>query len=212
MKLTLTRKISCIAALLCAAAWNANAVNLVNDGGFEASTGDGTFGPHPFSPAWSNTDSSNFSGVGGLPSPQAHSGTNYAVLGAFETTGILSQSLTTVAGTFYTLSFWLANDITPGQFGPTSAFEVFWNGASVLALPANSAPFGYTNFTISGLQATGAATTLAFHYRHDNDFWRLDDCSVTVPESTSTIWLALPTFAALGLVYSRRTRKGMARA
>ena len=52
MKPTLARKIFCIAALLCAAAWNANAVNLVADPGFEASA-DGP-GPHPFSASWTN--------------------------------------------------------------------------------------------------------------------------------------------------------------
>ena len=71
----------------------------------------------------------------------------------------LSQSLTTVAGNFYTLSFYLANDFTAG-LGPSTAFEVFWNGVSVLTLPANAPPFAYTNFTITGLVATGGATTL----------------------------------------------------
>ena len=112
---------------------------------------------------------------------------------------------------FYTLSFYLANDFTAG-LGPSTAFEVFWNGVSVLTLPANSPPFAYTNFTITGLVATGGATTLEFVYHHDNDFWRLDDVSVNVPEGGSTMWLALPTFAAIGLVYSRRGRKGLARA
>ena len=46
---------------------------------------------------------------------------------------------------------------------------------SVLALPANSPAFGYTNFTISGLVATGSASTLLFQYHHDNDFWRLNN-------------------------------------
>ena len=72
-----------------------------------------------------------------------------------------SQSLTTVAGNFYTLSFYLANDFTAG-LGPSTAFEVFWNGVSVLTLPANAPPFAYTNFTITGLVATGSASTLLF--------------------------------------------------
>jgi hypothetical protein len=200
MKNTLARITFCAATLLCTVAWNANA-NLVANPGFETGNFSG----------WTVNDPSGFTGVGN-DAAFAHSGSHYAFLGATPNTGSLSQSLTTVAGTFYTLSFYLANDMTPG-LGPTTAFEVFWNGASVLALPGNSPVFGYTNFTISGLVATGGATTLEFRYRHDNDFWRLDDCSVTVPESASTIWLALPTFAALGLVYSRKVRgKNLARA
>ena len=205
MKPKLARKILGVVALLCAATWNANAVNIVADPGFEASA-DG-LGPHPFSASWTVADPSGFSGVGG-DSTFAHSGNNYAFLGASPNFGSLSQSLGTIAGTAYTLSFWLANDDTPG-LGPTTAFAAFFNGVSVFALPGNSSVFGYTQFTISGLVATGGATTLEFRYRHDNDFFRLDDISVaaaSVPESFSTIWLALPALGALGLVHSSRVR------
>jgi hypothetical protein len=200
MKNTLARSIFCAAALLCTVAWNAKAVELVTNGGFETGNFSG----------WTHTDPSGFDNVGSDPL-FAHSGNFHANLGASPASGHLSQSLTTVAGTAYTLSFFLANDITAG-LGPSTAFEVFWNGASVLSIPANAPPFAYTNFTLTGLLATGGATTLEFVYHHDNDFWRLDDVSVSVPEMASTIWLALPTFAALGFVYSRRERKGLVRA
>jgi hypothetical protein len=200
MKNTLVRSLICAAAVLCTVAWNAKAVNLVTNGGFETGSFSG----------WTHTDPSGFDNVGSDPL-FANSGTFHANLGASPNPGHLSQSLTTVAGNQYTLSFYLANDFTAG-LGPSTAFEVFWNGVSVLALPANAPVFPYTNFTISGLVATGGATTLEFVYHHDNDFWRLDDVSVNVPEGGSTMWLALPTFAALGLVYSRRGRKGLARA
>jgi hypothetical protein len=205
---TLARKIFCIAALLCCAAWNANAVNIVADPGFEASA-DGP-GPHPFSASWTNVDSSGFSGVGG-DAAFAHSGNNYAFLGATPNTGSLSQALTTVAGQSYSLSFWLANDITAG-LPPTNSFQVFWNGGLVFSL-TNSGAFGYTLFGASNLLATGASTVLEFRYRHDNDFWRLDDISASVPESFATMWLAFPAFGALGLVhFSRaRARKSLAR-
>jgi hypothetical protein len=199
-RLTLARKVLCTAALLCTTVWSANAVNIVNNPGFE--TGDFT--------GWTVNDPSNFTGVGN-DAAFAHSGTHYAFLGATPNTGSLSQSLATMAGQSYTLSFWLANDATPG-LGPTTAFAAFFNGVSVFALPGNSPVFGYTQFTISGLVATGAATTLEFRYRHDNDFFRLDDVSVSVPEAFSTIWLSLPAFGALGLLhFSRaRTRKSLA--
>jgi hypothetical protein len=200
MKNTLARSIFCAAALLCTVAWNAKAVNIVNNPGFE--TGDFT--------GWTVNDPSNFTNVGSNPL-FAHSGNFHANLGAQGLTGSLSQSLTTVAGTSYTLSFWLANDsaTTP------NSFAAFFNGVQVFAL-TNAAVFGYTQFTIAGLVATGSSTVLDFRYRHDADFFRLDDISVdgasSVPETASTIWLALPTFAALGLVYSSRQRKGLVRA
>ncbi len=211
MKPTLARKIFCIAALFCAAAWNANAANIVADPGFEASA-DG-LGPHPFSASWTSVDPSGFSGVGG-DSAFAHSGNNYAFLGASPNTGSLSQSLATLAGSTYTLSFWLANDQT-ADLPQSNSFQVFWNGVSVFSL-ANQAAFAYTQFTITGLLAAGGATGLEFRDVHNSDFWRLDDVSVNaagVPEAFSTIWLALPAFGALGLLhFSRaRARKSLAR-
>ena len=200
MKPTLS-KIFCIAALLCAAAWNANAVNIVNNPGFETGNFSG----------WTVNDPSGFTNVG--PDPLfAHSGNFHANLGAVGLTGSLSQSLSTAIGTSYTLSFWLANDSSTTP----NSFAAFFNGIQVFAI-ANSAVFGYTQFTISGLVATSTSTTLDFRYRHDADFFRLDDISVDaaagVPESFSTIWLALPAFGALGLVhFSRaRARKSLAR-
>ena len=50
MKNTLVRSIFCAAALLCIVAWNAKAVNLVTNGGFETGSFSG----------WTHTDPSNF--------------------------------------------------------------------------------------------------------------------------------------------------------
>src|ERR1700754_457709 len=170
MKTTLAHKIFCIAALLCAAAWSVNAANIVADPGFEASA-DG-LGPHPFSASWTNIDPSGLSNVGG-DSAFAHSGNNYANLGSTPGTGSLSQSLGTAVGQSYTLSFWLANDITAGLPAGNS-FRVFFGGVQVFIL-TNQAAFGYTQFSISGLVATSGSTALEFVYNHNNDFWRLDD-------------------------------------
>ena len=181
-------------------------MNLVADPGFEASA-DG-LGPHPFSASWTNIDASGFSGVGG-DSLFAHTGDNYAFLGAQPGFGSLSQGLSTVVGQSYTLSFWLANDVTSSINGVGgNSFRVLFGGVQVFAL-TNQSVFGYTQFTISNLVATSTTSALEFVYHHDNDFWRLDDISVDaqgVPEAFSTIWLALP---ALGLVYFSRGRTRM---
>ncbi|HEV3408700.1 MAG TPA: PEP-CTERM sorting domain-containing protein, partial [Chthoniobacterales bacterium] len=113
---------------------------------------------------------------------------NYANLGpAVGQTGSLSQVLSTTPGSLYDLSFWLQNS----EPGGVNAFEVFWNGASVLSLSSLPAQ-NYTNYAVSSLLATGSSTTLEFRYRHDDDFFRLDDISV-VPEPSAL------GFAALGL-------------
>lgn len=199
--LVLTPKIIGVAALLFIAAGSLNA-NLVVNGGFETGTFSG----------WNLVDTSGLSNVGSDPL-FAHSGTYHANLGTTQVPpgpsniGSLSQNLATTSGQLYTLSFWLANDVTtvPPKSLFTS-FEVFWNNTSIFSL-ISPPPFGYTNFAFPNLVATGPSTTLEFRYQHDNDFWRLDDVTVNVPESGSAILMALPVFALLGLLHLRLRSK-----
>ena len=71
------------------------------------------------------------------------------------------------------------------------------------------------NLTVANLAAPTGSTPLEFRYEHDNDFFRLDDVSVNlkgVPDAGSTLWMALPMFAAFGLVHFRtRSKKATAR-
>jgi hypothetical protein len=163
----------------------------VTNGGFET----GTF------PPWTSVDSSNFQGIGS-DSAFAHSGSRYAFLGATGTIGTLSQTINTTAGVFYTLSFWLAND----GGAPPNSFQAFFNGIAIMPALNNAAGFGYTQF-FGGFIGTGAPGVLEFRSRNDADFWRLDDVVVGVPESGATALLALPAFAAMLLVRSRRAQK-----
>ncbi len=194
MKTPATAKILCVVALFCAAASYSNA-NLVANPGFE--TGDFT--------GWTVNDPSMFTGVGSNPT-FAQEGNHYAYLGANPDVGSLSQNLSTVVGASYNLSFWLANDFTAG-LDPTNSFEVFWNGVSILTL-TNAPVFDYTQFNFTNLVATGASTTLEFRYRHGNDFFRLDDVSVQVPESLSTAWLACPAVLLFGFLHFSRRKTG----
>jgi hypothetical protein len=204
MKNKLARIILCAAAIVCTAAWNAHAVNLVNNGGFETGSFSG----------WTHTgDANGFDGVDSAHPAIAHSGQSYAFLGSYPDLGGLGQNIATVMGQQYTFSFWLAYDVTSGFGSPDASFQAFFNGNQLLSITNLTAggPFGYTQYSFTVL-ATGATSNIQFVYKHGNDFWRLDDVSVAVPEAASTIWLALPTFAGLGLLYSRRGRKGLARA
>ncbi len=187
------------------------AQNLVQDPGFEASA-DGT-GAHPFSASWTVNDPSAFSNVGG-DSAFAHSGNNYANLGydpskagpmppAFAS---LSQTLATTIGTTYTLSFWLANNTSL----PTNFFQAFFNGVMVSST-ITSPPFPsngtYQQIVLTGLVATSTSTSLQFRYRNDDDFWNLDDVSVTgpaaAPEGGATLWILLPVFGGVCLLHRR---------
>jgi hypothetical protein len=201
MKPLHTLQLLCATALIGTIAATASAQNIVNDPGFEASA-DG-LGPHPFSAAWTVNDPSGFSNVGGDGTPPAHSGVNYANLGAFGQIGTLSQTLSTTPGTFYTLSFWLANNSAL----PTNSFQAFLNGSLVFA--TTSPPFtsagNYVLITGAPVFVSGTSALLEFRYRHDDDFWRLDDINVSrAPEGGATLWLALPVLAGLCLVQARR--------
>ncbi len=197
--------LSCIAATFYLTS-GARATNIVVDGGFEMS-------PAPnFSSAWTLNEPNGFSNVGadGPIFQFSRSGTQYANLSAdFGQIGSLSQTLNTVAGSIYSLSFYLANDVQSAN----SSFAVFFNNVSLSF--TTTALFGtsgnYTEFTFSNLIATNAFTTLEFQYRQDDDFWRLDDISVNsaagVPEGGSAL-----AFLSVGLAAVEGLRRKFANA
>jgi hypothetical protein len=202
-------KTLCAAATVCCTLATASAQNIVQDGGFENS-------PAPnFSAAWTLTPPAGpnagqqFSNVGTDPA-FARSGNNHANLAPdVGSIGSLSQVLSTTTGTAYALSFWLANNSTV----PVNFFQVYINGV-LLATSAGgnitSPPFannGVYQQIFANFIAAGGSTTLEFRYRHDDDFWRLDDVSVTrAPEGGAPLWLAIPILGGLCLVHFRMRR------
>jgi hypothetical protein len=193
-------------ALLCLAS-TAMAQNNVVDGGFEMSPSPNFSSAWTLNPAAGSGAGQQFSNVGNDPA-FAHSGNRYANLApAFQQTGSLSQVLNTVAGATYSLSFWLANNSSM----PTNFFQALVNGA--VRFTTTSPPFPITGqyqlITISGITATGPTTTLEFRYRHDDDFWRLDDVAFVGPAGTSVpeggvgLWLLVPLVAGLCFVHFR---------
>ncbi|MDQ2950075.1 MAG: hypothetical protein M3Y27_29750, partial [Acidobacteriota bacterium] len=96
----------------------------------------------------------------------------------------------------------------------TNSFQVLFGSILVpttaLMSPADVPADGlYHLFQFSNLVATGTSTALQFQFRHDQDFWRLDDISVTLPEGGAPLWLAIPLLGGLCLLHSRfgRSRK-----
>ena len=140
-------------ALAAVSVTGAMAQNLVVNPGFELNaTGLPT--------GWTGTQGS-FSQVNqswGTPPAFAHSVTNWYGMGATTaaTQTDLSQTIATIAGTQYTVSFWAyENDTTP-----TGTLQVFFNGVGVHATGT-----GYTNtYTQFSrvITATSASTVLNF--------------------------------------------------
>lgn len=175
------------------------------NGGFETGNFNGwtVNDPSPFAPP-------SLTYVGSNPA-FAHSGTHQAYLGSDPgIVATLTQAVTTTSGSTYDLSFWLASDMT---IAVNNALDVFWNGAVIMSV-TNLAPTGggnigqYLNYTFTNLPAaSGASTDLQFRFRNDDDYFRLDDVSVTaaVPEP-STVSFAIFGIALLGAGMYRRAR------
>ena len=176
---------------------------LVRNGGFE--TGDFT--------GWTLAGNTIYRGnvynaVEGSSSgfAVAHSGKYGAFLGDTAVAG-LSQTLSTVPGQMYLLSFWLDNPTS----GAGQQFNLSWNSSgtanSTLVGITNPPAFGWTNLQFL-VTATGTNTILRFSAANPPNYFGLDDVSVVpIPQpgfqtvTASAGGLQLSWFTATGLAY-----------
>jgi hypothetical protein len=92
--------------------------------------------------------------------------------------------------------------------GPNSVeFQVFWGG--VMIFDTTNPPTSYTQFQVFNLSASSSSTQLRFVFVNDPSFFHFDDvvAGITangVPETLSTLWLALPTLAMVAFLQLRR--------
>jgi hypothetical protein len=170
--------------------------NIVVNGGFE----EGNFNH------WTQSGNTSNTGVNGS---SANSGSFGAFAGPVGSLGYLSQTLNTVAGGAYDLTFFMnatgPTSRAPIGLGSPFDFQVFWNGA--LIFETFTAPSSFTKFSFGDLLATGSTTDLQFGFRNDAGFFHLDDVMVfQTPETFSTLWLALPMAGIIGFFQLRRKR------
>ena len=162
------------------------AVNLVTNGSFE----DGTFS------GWTQTGNTGFSGVEcpGAPFAGPGDGNCDAFFGPVGSIGGITQNLATTIGQRYFISF----DFQPDG-GTPSSFSATFGGTTLISLnnpPAS--PYQILNFVAT---ATAATTAIAFNFRDDPGFLKLDSVAVSLPEPGT---MALLAIGMTGLLLRRR--------
>ena len=179
-----------VIGLVLALSGNAQASELVTNGGFE--TGDFT--------GWTQTGNTSFNGVDG----NGHSGIHAAFFGPVGSLGGISQNLTTVGGTSYLIDFFVQFD-----GGNTSQIQVAFGGDTLLNL--NNPPAGGYIHESFVATASTSSTTLSFSFRDDPGFIYLDDVRVTaaVPEASTWAMMILG-FAGVGFMAYRRRNQTVA--
>lgn len=164
---------------------------LVQNGGFEMSTLSYWFQTGPGGPnnGYVNDLADDGSATGLTP----HSGTYLAAFGAVGEPGFISQTIPTVAGQSYLLSFWLTNPVAGNSPRNIEQFSVNWNTNATVTNTifslSNPPQFGWTNATFI-VTATSSNSVLQFGARNDPFFFGLDDVSL--------IAIPLPSFITAG--------------
>src|SRR5262249_17419226 len=147
--------------------------NIVLNCGFELSTTcavtiDGC--PASFLPYCTPSGDLTWTGVTNVVAV-VHSGANGTFSGPINDLGFIAQTLPTMAGTSYTLTFWLRSGPPPNHL------VVLWDGAVVYEL-IDSPAFAYMPVTVNNLVASVDGTELKFGFYQPPDFWFLDDVDV----------------------------------
>ena len=133
---------------------------IVVNGGFE--TGD--------LPPWTDTGDTSFTSVNTV---NPHSGSFSLQAGPTTSDGFIDQTISTVDGQGYDVSFWLENDDTTGQNRFGASF-----GSVTLVPEATQSSFGYTLYTFTNV-VPGANADLHFIFYNVPSYFYLDDVCVT---------------------------------
>ena len=173
----------------------AGAVNLVGNGDFET----GAFAP------WTISDSTSIT----INAIAAGSGSFDASLGSSGKLGTMSQTLATVAGASYVVSFLLQNQDSTLGGGGVDLLNVSFGAATIFNSTGVLNGSGYNPYSFF-VTATSNSTTLTVSEQNDLSVWNIDNISVVtsgtgVPEPGSAALMGAALL--LGTMVMRRRQR-----
>ncbi len=178
--------------------------NLVANCGFEA----GTFSGWTLTGTDVPLQEGTLYGVEGtdpVNSIAPHSGKDQAYFADLTTSPLtLSQSIATVAGTAYKISFYAAQDTDPNSGGSTytNSLSASFGGASLISSAVVPVE-GYTLYSFTGV-AGSSASVLSLTFGNDLGQFLVDDVTVTAtPEPAAWVLVAGGAVMALSLARKR---------
>jgi len=180
------------------------ASDLVLNGGFDLDSPPAGTAPLDWTLTNAASGSDFFVGAGpGFGAFSPPNSANFGAVGSLD--DILSQTLATVSGATYTLSYELAHDSTNQE----NDFSASWGGVVIPgSVLVNVASFNYTLFSFTET-ATSSSTVLQFNGREVPAWFDLDNVSVTgsaIPEPSSMVLAAIGGLALVGYAWRRRRR------
>jgi subtilisin family serine protease len=135
-------------------------------------------------PPWTDTGDTSFTNVNNV---NPHSGNFSLQAGPNVGDGFIDQTVPTVAGQAYDVSFWLANDDTSGQNRFGASF-----GTVTLVPEAVQNSFAYTQYTFTNV-VPGANADLHFIFFNVPSYFYLDDVCITSSAGVSPTPNPTPT-------------------
>ncbi len=200
------RKLLTAAALSLPLLAAAAPINLVVNGGFEATQqANGTWSLQGSLPGWTRVAGPGTAfEVRNNVAGAAHTGSNFIELDSNGNTTIEQLFNSLVPSAAYTLSF--AYSPRPGVGAASNGINVFWNGQQLApTLTGNGGAQHSWNVFSFDVYAAAGANSLRFASVGNNDSLggSLDSVSLTVPEPGA---LGLAAFAVFGVWAARRRR------
>lgn len=172
-----------------------SAGSLIVNGGFETRISDG----------WTIVETGG--GYYGRTKVGVHSGVYSVWFGDIDGMTHISQTIATIPGQSYLLTFWICNTDDP-ELPPQNRAELWWDG-TLIESGTDAGTFNWIEVT-NLLPATESSTVLEFAFNNAPGFWKLDDVSLSWVPEPATFALSGAALCLLA-AFRRRSHSGARR-